>query len=510
MENRGHILESLTKLVMSFAVTDSNGVQSLPLPQNSKLSKANVKSLVKAARILYDSWVWTLDQDGLFFDVPETPDLERESGWFRLNDITGSYYAYAVQRLIELQIARESEPVLLPGINPTEMDRWMEAGKKERGDRDFRNRFERLRQELESIGIENMPPEDAARVQSEIRELLSESTVYENIDASWSELQAYSRWLDVRSSARLIASASLLSLFFCYVGTVLNKQATKVTPSAAIEIAESASVQILPYQHELALRLSYPELRQSALKHLGIAIACLNMFREKKQALQGSKETLNAFSAIRLSELQPMASRDGKLAERYGAKNLEKEFEQQLSLVWQSLGFYVVPTRPGQPTVDLICIAPDTSMQAVFLVEAKTSRNPYTLPRDDARALLEYIDAVKRGLTTFPALSFVLIVGPAASANLELKLHQLGAEAGLPIRFASAEAIVRLREAIVGPIHADDLIKYIIQSPVIVPLDWADDMRKRYQERSRVHEDFVQTMLKLLNYDFPSLEDKVR
>ena len=58
------------------------------------------------------------------------------------------------------------------------------------------------------------------------------------------------------------------------------------------------------------------------------------------------------FSALRLSELQLLAERAATAGARYGYANLARRFEQQLSLLVQSLGFIVIRTRTGERTVD--------------------------------------------------------------------------------------------------------------------------------------------------------------
>lgn len=156
---------------------------------------------------------------------------------------------------------------------------------------------------------------------------------------------------------------------------------------------------------------------------------------------------------------------------------------------------YVVSTRTGQRTVDLICISADPTAQFTFLLEAKTSARPYTLPRDDARALLEYIQEVRGGLTTLPPLHFVLMVGPSPSATLEKKLQGLEAEARLPIRYCSADELAQLREVVAGPLPLNDFADHLLLASRVVPVGFAQTMRSRVDELRTSHEALVRTML---------------
>jgi hypothetical protein len=183
------------------------------------------------------------------------------------------------------------------------------------------------------------------------------------------------------------------------------------------------------------------------------------------------------------------------MSQKYGSKRIEKIFEQQLALIVQSFGLYVVSTRTGQRTVDLICISADPNARITFLLEAKTSGRPYALPRDDARALLEYIRDVRTGLTTLPPLHFVLMIGPSPSATLEKKLQGLEAEAGLPIRYCPARELAQLREVVAGPLPLNDFTDHLLLTSKVVPEGFAQTMRSRVDELRSSHEALVRTML---------------
>jgi len=118
---------------------------------------------------------------------------------------------------------------------------------------------------------------------------------------------------------------------------------------------------------------------------------------------------LGPFSAIRLQELSLLANRDESVMRRYGKKNVERVFETQLALVMQSFGLYVVSTRTGQSTVDLVCISASPEERVTFILEAKTTKATYALPKTDFRALQDYMKTVRRSLSTLPPPSpFVL------------------------------------------------------------------------------------------------------
>jgi hypothetical protein len=215
------------------------------------------------------------------------------------------------------------------------------------------------------------------------------------------------------------------------------------------------------------------------------------------------KHRSGPFSSIRLSELDLLARRDAIVGKKYGAKQIEKVFEQQLALIVQSLGLYVVSTRTGERTVDLICISADPSIQLTFLLEAKTTQRPYTLPRDDARALIEYVNEVRRALTTLPTLKFVLIVGPQASATLASKLQRLEIEAGVPIRFCTAQDLAQLRESVAGPLPLSEMVQRVQVGPWVLPPTFVEDIRTRHEQLRETHEMFVRTML--ATRDLPNL-----
>lgn len=136
-----------------------------------------------------------------------------------------------------------------------------------------------------------------------------------------------------------------------------------------------------------------------------------------------------------------------------------------------------------------------SNVQLTFLLEAKTTSRPYSLPRDDARALIEYVQEVRRALTTLPTLLFVLIVGPEASSTLSDKLRRLELEVGLPIRFCRAEDLAQLRDSITGPLPLDEMVRRVQVGPWILPPTFVQDIQNRHEQLRESHDAFVRAML---------------
>ena len=205
------------------------------------------------------------------------------------------------------------------------------------------------------------------------------------------------------------------------------------------------------------------------------------------------------FSEINLSELSLLARRDPLVAEKYGDKNIEKLFERQLALIFQSMGFYVIQTKTGERTVDLICLYGDGNEGITILVEAKTSKEPYSLPSKDERALSDYVDDVRKNLVLLPRLKLVLVVGYDSTNNLSKKLKNLenSTSTPIPIRFCKAQDIARLRESIPGVIPVKELIDLMISMSHVVPSDFVENIIEQNLCKQEACIEFVRKMLKL-------------
>lgn len=175
------------------------------------------------------------------------------------------------------------------------------------------------------------------------------------------------------------------------------------------------------------------------------------------------------FSQLRVAELRLLAERASAVQTRYGQKQVEKVFEQQLALLVQSFGFYVVPARIGDATADLVCMSADSSAQFTFLLDAKSSGRPYALPMDDRRALADYVTDARSNLATAAApVEFLLIVGGNPGSTLHEKLRDLEQALGLPVRFCPAHILASLREALVGPLPLAKWKEAVLRSPHIL------------------------------------------
>lgn len=212
------------------------------------------------------------------------------------------------------------------------------------------------------------------------------------------------------------------------------------------------------------------------------------------------------FSTIKLDELSMLARRDDSMLSRYGHKYVERRFESQLALILQSFGLYVVSTRIGHSTVDLVCISSSSEKPLTFLLEAKTTASPYTLPKKDFRALRDYVSDVKRSLSTLPPLSFVLVTGCEASKTLSAKLTYLENEASIPIRFIRAQQIAEIRERITGPLPVKMFAHLVLAGDKVLSKNFADQLVSCYEAEHKAHTTFVESMLTARGVTKPCLE----
>jgi hypothetical protein len=201
------------------------------------------------------------------------------------------------------------------------------------------------------------------------------------------------------------------------------------------------------------------------------------------------------FSLLRLPELQLLASQDQQMRQLYGPKMVEKAFESQLALLMQSLGFYVIKTRTGERTLDLVCISGDPTSSFTMMLEAKTTKAAYALPTKDERALTEYIAAVQEGLTTSPKLGLVLMVGSAASKTLGSRLRRVETNSGVAVRFCRAQELATLRESVLGPLPLALLKEELLSAPNIVPASFVKNIVRKTNERHAAQETLVRTFL---------------
>ncbi|MEU2601544.1 hypothetical protein ABZ669_31205 [Streptomyces hirsutus] len=200
--------------------------------------------------------------------------------------------------------------------------------------------------------------------------------------------------------------------------------------------------------------------------------------------------------ALSLDELPDLASRGEKAVEKYGDKNVESKFEESLNLLFQGLGFMVIPTRQGQRRVDMICISPGGEGDPyTILVEAKSSHRGYALPTKDARAVAEYVQSVRGRLRTLPPLRLVLIVGPEGAKTLTGKVKELDFDLPVPVRYIPAHILVLLRKALQGVIPAQSFLKAMIAADGVITAKAIDPVIASYRSANAAHSEFVSRLL---------------
>lgn len=266
-------------------------------------------------------------------------------------------------------------------------------------------------------------------------------------------------------------------------------------PNFSMSVFEERSHDNLYRLHGSSLSAPHPDLRRCANK---LTHGLLDLFKtvySSEQVVWNKDHKSGPFSALRTPELALLASRNKKLLIRYGTKQVEKVFERQLALLFQSFGFYVVETKSGQKTIDLICISSDPRKTMTILVEAKTSGKPYSLPTKDRRALTEYAKDVKKSLTSMPALEFVLIIGPQPVSTLEGRLNELEAEIQTPARYITAAELAAVRECMPGPLPMETLRNDVLRSDTRILKNLNKSILETYQNQQQAHSLFVNTML---------------
>jgi hypothetical protein len=275
-----------------------------------------------------------------------------------------------------------------------------------------------------------------------------------------------------------------------FSGPLAHLEAIMHNSLAEIHMAEE-----LPDKY---LRMLFRRLLHSALEHV-------SMLYQRQSSYWNKEHRPGVFSSIRLEELSLLAKRHKPILQLYGEKHVEKVFEHQLALIAQSFGFYVVSTRTGERTVDLVCIGTNPT-PLTALVEGKTTSQPYSLPTKDQRALLEYVGEVKRTLQTLPPLRFVLIIGSEVTKTVPAKLRRLETTAGVPMRFCSAQSIADLREAVPGPVDLDILTESLLAGPHVLGPEFVREVADKQRAGQEAYSQFVRA---LFNLHLPSKEQPI-
>jgi hypothetical protein len=246
-----------------------------------------------------------------------------------------------------------------------------------------------------------------------------------------------------------------------------------------------------------AIALRSPHAEHLALGHL-LAGSLSRRGRlaseQRDETDRGLREQLWG-SLLVARELGPLARREQLLIERYGEKNVEARFEEQLNLFFQSVGFTVIPATRGQRRVDLVCISTDAAPYTI-IVDAKSSAQPYSLPTKDARALVEYVDRMRAQLKVLPPLKLVLLVGGAPSRSLPNKLREASLECGVPVRYCPAGLLASMRSRLPGNVSSDAFLRHIGSSNDVVSPEAVQRILDKTLALSIAHRDFINDLVR--------------
>jgi hypothetical protein len=217
------------------------------------------------------------------------------------------------------------------------------------------------------------------------------------------------------------------------------------------------------------------------------------VYRERDK-LTTQKTIESAFSDRWLDELHLLSKRAPSLTDKYGAKQLERRFERHLALLLQTFGFVTIPALSGEPAADLLCIGRDSEERFTILVDAKSSKRPYVLPKDDQRALLDYIQETLHTLSDLPPLKLALIVGHGPAGTVGDKLARLETDANLPLRFVAAEDMAAFRRRFDGSVRLDLLLDMLLNgNRVLSTEDW-DTLFDKHADLQKTYLEFVRGM----------------
>ncbi len=309
------------------------------------------------------------------------------------------------------------------------------------------------------------------------------------------QLETFARGQELNSPYRhsaLFVASYLACITFSHIGRLLSDMPLSKPFLTQIDRT------VLLYLHlMLNERASYLKGTQAILadRLIDSVLRYLIKTYDKKAIGWNHRYRLGPFSAIKLSEISPLAHRHPDVLRKYGSKQVEKVFEHQLALILESLGFIVVSTRTGIRTADLLRIASDPTDRFTFILEAKTSKHPYSLPTKDERALREYVENIKRSLTTLPPLRFVLMVGHEESKTLSGKLKKFETTINIPTRFLKAQDLATLREQLLSPLVASTFQEMITSGPLILSNETITSIMNRCYAEHTAHRQFVDAML---------------
>jgi hypothetical protein len=203
-----------------------------------------------------------------------------------------------------------------------------------------------------------------------------------------------------------------------------------------------------------------------------------------------SRSAEHAYSQQWLDQLALLSRRDPAVQRRLGAGMIEGQFERHVALLFQTFGFVTVPALSGEAAADLLCIghAPE---KFTLLVDAKSSRRPYFLPKDDQRALAAYTRETTRSLVDLPELKLVLLVGHGPAGTVGAKLEKLEAELGMPMRFVDVEHLTDLRKRQSSPLRLDFFLEALLRGDRVLTARSFDGLRERHSALQETYSSFV-------------------
>lgn len=188
-------------------------------------------------------------------------------------------------------------------------------------------------------------------------------------------------------------------------------------------------------------------------------------------------------------ELAMLSTRHTDMAKQHGKKMIESIFEERLRVLFQTLGFLVVGARPGEAASDLLCVCEERGYS--FLVDAKSTSQPYKFPKSDRRAIADYVKETGSNLRGVPPIAFVLIVGPSISEGGVEQMRKLEFEIGTKVRFVDAALIATLQQSFAGPVPPVQFRDAVLGSDVIVKEAIIDRMKRFVDGMAEAYTDHI-------------------
>jgi hypothetical protein len=215
-------------------------------------------------------------------------------------------------------------------------------------------------------------------------------------------------------------------------------------------------------------------------------VDCLSFAARHDARVREEKERARlqatANSVLQVHELPQLASRAPHMLEKYGSKEVEVRFEQQLNLALQTCGFRTVPAPKGTRRGDIICLTDKTPPVAI-LVEAKTSVRPYKLPVKDERALIEYAQQLNASSWFQYPLRLICIVGPNPDRNIAERLNRLEVSTQVTARYCSVTALVGLLTRPPVGVTTEDIVKALVGADRVVSTDDLTSISSKAEEK---------------------------